>query len=524
MSQPAPVAHENRWKIFAILIFGVSLIVLDTTIVAVSLPTIIRSLGLNLTEAQWVSSLYSVVFAALLLVMGTLGDKFGRTRIFRLGLLVFAIASALAAVSASAGLLIFARGLQGVGGAMILPSTLATINATFRDKERAAAFGIWGAVMASMAAIGPLLGGWLTQTFSWNWIFLINIPIVAGLLLAGISVFRGFDDRGEVTGFDIPGTVLSAIALGFLVYGLIEATTFSWWEPKGETSVLGISPTPFAIAVGIIFAAAFLALESARLRSSRPVLLNLRLFKISSFSNGNITALTVALGEFSALFVLPLYLISVLGLGTIQAGWVLATMSLGSFASGAAARHVAAKFGPARTVVIGLVLEIVGILVTGLLIGPSASAWLLAIVLAVYGMGVGLASAQLASVVLAEVPVTSSGMGSATQSTARQLGSALGVAVAGTVLATSLTASLPDALSAAGAHARAIDGLVSATADSAGSAIPALSEKLGPAIGDVLSNSFSDATAMVLYFSAGVLAVGLISALRLSARQRVVEG
>ncbi|ALA67692.1 hypothetical protein CLAC_08130 [Corynebacterium lactis RW2-5] len=520
MPRTAQTGHENRWKIFAILIFGVSLIVLDTTIVAVSLPTIIRSLSLNLTEAQWVSSLYSVVFAALLLIMGTLGDKFGRTRIFRVGLIVFAVASALAALSASAGLLIFARGLQGVGGAMILPATLATINATFRDKERATAFGIWGAVMASMAAIGPLLGGWLTQTFSWHWIFIINIPIVAGLLLAGIKVFRGFEDRGEVAGFDIPGTLLSAISLGFLVYGLIEATTFGWWTPKGETSIFGLSPTPFYIAVGILFAIAFLVLEGSRLRNGRPVLLDLKLFRIPSFSNGNVTALTVALGEFSALFVLPLYLISVLGLGTIQAGWVLATMSLGSFVSGAAARHVAAKFGPARTVIIGLVLEIAGILVAGLLIGPEASAWLLAVVLAVYGTGVGFASAQLASVVLAEVPVASSGMGSATQSTARQLGSALGVAVAGTVLATSLTSQLPDALATAHVPDAAIDGLTSATADSAGSAIPALTERFGPGIGGVLSNAFADATSMVLYFSAGVLVIGLLSAFRLSIQKK----
>ncbi|QTH59899.1 MFS transporter [Corynebacterium hindlerae] len=508
-------AHENRWKVFAILIFGVSLIVLDSTIVSVSLPAIITSLDLNLTEAQWVSSLYSVVFAALLLLMGTLGDKFGRTKIFAAGLFVFALASGVAAASTSAGLLIFARGLQGVGGAMILPSTLATINATFQDKERATAFGIWGAIMASMAAVGPLLGGWLTQSFSWHWIFLINIPIVLALLIAGFRLFRGFEDRGEVPGFDIPGTVLSALSLGFLVYGLIEATSLGWWTPKSDLNILGISPTPVAILLGLVFAGAFIALENARRRGSRPVLLNLSLFRIGTFSNGNITAMTVALGEFSALFVLPLYLISVLGLGTIHAGWVLATMALGSFLSGAAARHVAAAFGPALTVVIGLVLEIGGILAAGLIIGPDASPWIIAVVLAVYGTGVGLASAQLASVVLADVPVTSSGMGSATQSTSRQLGSALGVAVAGTVLATSLTSRLPSLLTGVGLPDQMAEGLTSATSDSAGAAIPSLTEKFDPAVGEVLRQAFADATSMVMYFSAGVLTIGLLFALGL---------
>lgn len=243
---------SNRWAVLTILMIGVSLIVLDSTIVSVSLPTIITSLNLSLTDAQWVSSLYSVVFAALLLFTGTLGDKFGRVLIFRIGLIVFALASLLAAVSGSAALLILARGLQGVGGAMILPSTLATINTVFRDQERARAFGIWGATMASMAAIGPLLGGWLTQSFSWHWIFLINIPIVIALLIAGHFVF-GPDHKGAIVGFDVPGTLLSALALGLTVFGLIEGTSLGWWN----------SPVPFAIACGLIAAVLFIVLERA---------------------------------------------------------------------------------------------------------------------------------------------------------------------------------------------------------------------------------------------------------------------
>ncbi|BDV24845.1 DHA2 family efflux MFS transporter permease subunit [Corynebacterium ulcerans] len=498
---------SNRWAVLTILMIGVSLIVLDSTIVSVSLPTIITSLDLSLTDAQWVSSLYSVVFAALLLFTGTLGDKFGRVLIFRIGLIVFALASLLAAVSGSAALLILARGLQGVGGAMILPSTLATINTVFRDQERARAFGIWGATMASMAAIGPLLGGWLTQSLSWHWIFLINIPIVIALLIAGHFVF-GPDHKGDIVGFDVPGTLLSALALGLTVFGLIEGTSLGWWN----------SPVPFAIACGLIATVLFIVLERARQRAGKPVLLDVRLFRIGSFSNGNITALTVALGEFSALFVLPLYLISVLRLGTIHAGWVLATLALGSILPGAAARHLAATFGPAITVIIGLVLEVVGIAGAGLLIGPATSAPLIALVLAIYGAGVGLASAQLASVVLADVPVESSGMGSATQSTSRQLGSALGVAIAGTILAVDVVRRVTEGLTNLGMTGSQAEQLAHATADSAGAAIPALAEKMGPDVVSVLSTAFADATSSVLYVSAGVLLLGLISAVRLAKR------
>ncbi|PLV99095.1 MFS transporter [Corynebacterium ulcerans] len=497
----------NRWAVLTILMIGVSLIVLDSTIVSVSLPTIITSLNLSLTDAQWVSSLYSVVFAALLLFTGTLGDKFGRVLIFRIGLIVFALASLLAAVAGSAALLILARGLQGVGGAMILPSTLATINTVFRDQERAQAFGIWGATMASMAAIGPLLGGWLTQSLSWHWIFLINIPIVIALLIAGHFVF-GPDHKGDIVGFDVPGTLLSALALGLTVFGLIEGTSLGWWN----------SPVPFAIAFGLIATVLFIVLERARQRAGKPVLLDVHLFRIGSFSNGNITALTVALGEFSALFVLPLYLISVLRLGTIHAGWVLATLALGSILSGAAARHLAATFGPAVTVIIGLVLEVAGIAGAGLLIGSATSAPLIALVLAIYGAGVGLASAQLASVVLADVPVESSGMGSATQSTSRQLGSALGVAIAGTVLAVDVMRRVTEGLTNLGMTGPQAEQLAHATADSAGAAIPALAEKMGPDVGSVLSTAFADATSSVLYVSAGVLLLGLISAVRLAKR------
>ena len=180
LSTPDP----HRWKALGVLAAGLALIVIDGSIVAVSLPTIISDLSLDLTDAQWVTTSYAVVLSALLLIAGRLGDRLGRRRLLIAGVGEFVLASVLAALSSSGGTLIAARLLQGVGGAAILPSTLSSVNATFRGRERAAAFGVWGAVMAGAAALGPLLGGWLTSSFSWPWIFAVNVPV-------GIAVIAG---------------------------------------------------------------------------------------------------------------------------------------------------------------------------------------------------------------------------------------------------------------------------------------------------------------------------------------------
>ncbi len=172
-----PRVGRREWIGLGVLAAGLSLIVVDGTIVNVSLPVIIDELGLDLTDAQWINSIYSVVFAALLLTAGRLGDRLGRRMLFVAGVVVFIGGSLMAAASESSTALIVARVVQGVGGALVLPCTLSTVNATFRGRDRAIAFGVWGAVISGMAAVGPLLGGWLTTSFTWPWIFLVNVPI-----------------------------------------------------------------------------------------------------------------------------------------------------------------------------------------------------------------------------------------------------------------------------------------------------------------------------------------------------------
>ena len=179
-------AHPLRWKAMPFIALAVSLIIMDATVVNVALPVIVRDLSLSASDAEWINSIYSLVFAALLITVGRIGDLHGRKKLLMVGITVFGLASVLASFSGSGSSLIFARFLQGVGGAMVLPATLSTVNALFKGKERGIAFAIWGSTIGGMAAVGPVVGGWLTTVSSWHWAFLINIPIVVIVLLGAL--------------------------------------------------------------------------------------------------------------------------------------------------------------------------------------------------------------------------------------------------------------------------------------------------------------------------------------------------
>ncbi len=486
------------------------MIVLDGTIVGVALPTIITDLKLDLTQAQWVNAIYSVVFAALLLSAGRLGDRWGRRRMFQVGVIVFLIGSLLAGLATSATPLITARFIQGVGGSFILPTTLSAVNTMFRDRERAAAFGVWGAVMAGMAAVGPLLGGWLTSTFSWEWIFLVNIPF--GLVIIICTWLLVPETATGVTepGADVDGFQLSAIAFGALVFAIIEGPTLGWWKPKAEMNFFGwtwpvtapISIVPIMGAIGLVALVLFVVWERHRARVGRSALLDLRLFDHVTFSWGNVTAGTVAVGEFALVFVLPLFLVNAMAMSVLEAGLVLSAMAAGAFVSGAQARRLSNRLTPANVVLLGLALEVAGVVILALLIHPSLSPWLATAPLLVYGIGLGLASAQLTSLVLSEVPPEQSGQGSATQSTVRQLGAAVGSAVAGTLLSLGLAQTLHTGTQ--------YDELTRSTGG--GILTQLRAQHADPALIHTLTDGFASATRWSILGSAVFLLLGLLGA------------
>lgn len=521
-------AHDNRWRSLVVLSVALSMVVIDGTIVAVAIPDIVADLDLGLSDAQWVSASYAVVLAGLLLSAGRLGDRLGRRRLLVVGVALFLVGSLLSAAASDGGALIGGRLVQGLGAAAILPTTLSTVNATFRGKDRAAAFGVWGAVISGAAAIGPLAGGWLTTSFTWPWIFLVNVPV--GLLVVVGAYLWVPETRTTVTapGLDVDGLLLSGLGFGALVFGLIEGQTLGWWAPKADLEVLGltwstsapVSPVPVLLAVGVVLLVLFVVWERHRARVGRSALLDLDLFRIPTFRWGNVTATTVAVGEFGIIFVLPLFLVNVLALSTLGAGLVLAAMALGAFASGASARHLAERVGAPMVVVIGLVLEVVGVAAVAFVVTPTVSPWLLAGVLVVYGVGLGLASAQLTSTTLARVPPAQSGQGSATQSTVRQVGSALGTALVGSALAVSLASTVPASLDGQGLPPDQVTRLADATSGSAGNVISGLRAQgtggqlgdHGPAVVDALSAGFADATRGSLLVAGVFLLLGLAAA------------
>ncbi|MEO2134323.1 DHA2 family efflux MFS transporter permease subunit [Microbacterium sp.] len=521
---------SRRWIGLVFISLAVALIIVDSTIVNVAIPAIVDDLGITSTQVQWVQEAYTLVFASLLLLFGSLADRIGRRRLLLIGVALFAGASVLASFAPTGDLLILARLIQGVGGAMMLPSTLSLLNATFQGRERGIAFAVWGSTIGGMAAVGPLLGGWLTTSFSWRWAFGINIPL--GVIIAiGVLWAVGESRAKNAPAIDAIGAVLSVILFGALVFGLIEGRTLGWREVNDPFTIGGwswpfsVSPVPVAFAMALLAAVGFVTWSRRQAHRGRPTLLDPRLFSIATFRSGNIAALVVALGEFGIILSLPLWLQFVLGFDALQTGLILIALAAGSFVASGFAGASSGKISAVLIVRAGLVAEIVGVVAAGLVVGWDAgtqSAWLwLLPALFVYGFGVGLATAQLTGVILQDVPVELSGQGSGTQSTARQVGSALGIAILGTVLFTGTAGILSSSLDDRGLPAQERDQIVSAVVDSSGGAIAGLAAN--PATAPIAADAkaaFSDATRLSAFTAGGFLVVGLLATIPLGRERR----
>ncbi|MHA7177982.1 DHA2 family efflux MFS transporter permease subunit [Arthrobacter sp. Sr24] len=513
-----PTTSRRRWLGLVFISLAVSLIIVDSTIVNVAIPAIVDDLGVSSTQVQWIQESYTLVFAALLLVFGVLADRFGRRRLLLLGVIIFASASVLAALSQSGDLLIGSRILQGIGGAMVLPTTLSIINSTFRGKERALAFAVWGSTIGGMSAVGPLLGGWLTTYFSWRWAFGINIPlgviIVIGLLL---SVDES-SDSGSKRAIDFGGAALSIVTCATLVFGLIEGRNYGWLLVDNPFSVGGwtwpfeLSPVPVAFAISVLAGVIFVQNGRSRARRGAATLLDFSLFSIPSFRNGNIAAMIVSMGEFGIILSLPIWLQNVLGYSALQTGLLLLPLAAGSFAASGFAGAFGNKIKPVTIVRVGIGLEIVGVALLGVMISSDTSWGAFVPFLFIYGLGVGLATAQLTGVVLKDISPFKSGQASGTQSTARQVGSALGIAVLGTILFTTATVKLDNSLQEQNLPQTVREKTVTAVVESSGAYISVLQEDpANQVVAEAARDAFSNGTKYSAYFAAGFLTLGLIA-------------
>ncbi len=509
---------QRPWAALGALLAGLSIIIIDGSVVNVLLPDMVNDIGLTQTDAQWVNSIYSLIFAALLITVGSFADRYGRRKLFLIGTVVFMAASLGSASAGDASVLIGFRAVQAMGASMMLPSSIAVINVLFTGERRAAAFGLWGAVFGGAAALGPLLGGFLAEEFSWRWAFLINIPVglaAAVAVMAFVPETRG--PRGN--GFDPVGIVLSTTGLALVVFGLIEAQNYGWWTATsdfdlGPLSIHtgGLSIVPMALGLGVVLIVALVGWEEMRGSRGKAQLFRLDLFGIRRYGFGNVVALVVSLGEFGILFALPLWIQSVHGFDPLVTGAILATLAIGTLSSGGAARHVSAAIGATWVVRLGMVLEIVGIVVIGATVSVTRSPWWLVVGLIVYGLGVGFATAQLTNVVLEDVPDESSGQASAMTSTFRQVGSALGAACLGAVLFGSLGLNLSSALeSEQDLPSAQADRIATAVRESAGQAITKLDEvpELAPEADDS-KVAFTEATRTTAWVAAAFVFLGLL--------------
>ncbi len=502
----------RRWWALAAVALGVSLIVMDATVVNVALPVVIRDLSLSATQAEWMNAVYSLMFAALLHVSGRAGDIWGRRRLFIVGLVVFVAASLMAGASDSAAAIIGARLVQGIGASLMLPSTLSTLNAIFQGRERANAFAVWGSTIGGMAAIGPLVGGWLTTDASWRWAFWMNVPVGAVVLALTLwSVPHTRDETGGRT-LDITGAILSATGLGSIVFALIEGERFGWWWQTSGS----LSPVPILLAVGVLATVAFILSQRRRVRAGLKVLVDLHLFGIRSFRYGAIAALVVALGEFGLLFTLPLLLQNALGYSALGTGWLIVALAAGTFLVSGATPQLTQRMGPRAVVRTGLALEAIAVGGLALTLSSHVASLGVAAWLFLYGLGVGIATAQLTSVILIDVPVHQSGQASGLQSTVRQLGSSLGVALLGTLLIVSLGTFTSSRLEAQGVPADQVQAITESVRGSLGGVIPSLeASKQTWTVGNSASAALIDATRVTTGAASIIILGGLAATLAL---------
>jgi EmrB/QacA subfamily drug resistance transporter len=415
------VTPENKkwWTLGAVSV-GLFMIMLDNTVVNVALPSMRSSLHMSLSELEWVVAGYALTFAAFMLIGGKLADFIGRRLVFMIGLAVFTGASLACGLAPNGGFLIGARIVQGLGGALMNPATLSIIAATFAPRERGRAIGIWAGVSAMALAIGPLVGGLLTEHVNWNWIFFINVPVgLLGLLAIPLFIDESRDTTAEQR-LDLPGLATSALGLFALTYAFIEANTYGWASGR----IIGA----FAVAAASLIA--FVLLE----RHQRAPMLDLSLFRNRTFGGANAAMLFVGLAMFGTFFYVSLYMQNVLKYSPVEAGASFLPMTILIILIAPRAGALTDRVGSRWLVGTGMTLLAV-MLFYYTTLGAHESFWALLPGLLIGGAGMGMTMTPVTAAAMSAVSVDKAGVGSAVLNSARQVGGSLGIAVMGAIVA-----------------------------------------------------------------------------------------
>lgn len=445
MHFPKLATEKNRWFALVFLALGLAIVIIDNSVLNVAIPYILRDLHTTFDGVQWVISGYALIIATLLITAGRLGDVWGRKKIFLLGTIFFAIGSFIASVSQNVMMLFLGEALiEAIGASMMLTSSLSLLVTEFKGKERSLAFGLWGSVAGASGTVGPLLGGYLTTYYSWRWSLRINV-VVSLIAIVGSVFIR--EAKGEGAGkFDFLGMIFSGIGLFFLIFGFIEGQKYGWWSPN-QQFILGsftwpfhvTSIIPFAFCFAALFLVLFILTEYILEDKGQSPLFRLSLFQSRGFTLGLTTLTIVSLGQFGIFFIMPIFLQTVLGLTAFQTGLVFLWSSLSILVFGPASGFISSQIGPKWLITLGmfalaggtfLLRQTISTSSTGLSLGPS---------LILFGIGIGMASAQLTNTILSAVPTRVSGEASAANSTMRQVGTSIGIAIIGVIFSSSLT-------------------------------------------------------------------------------------
>jgi EmrB/QacA subfamily drug resistance transporter len=485
--------YPKRWWALVVLCLSLLVISLDNTILNVALPTLVTDLSASSSQLQWMVDAYVLVFAGLLLTAGALTDRYGRRLGLFSGFVIFAVGSAFAAWSSSPEQLIAWRAVMGIGGALIMPSTLSILTNIFPSNERPKAIAIWTMTAGIGIPIGPVIGGWLLEHFWWGSVFLINIPIIVAALLAGIVLLPESKDPNAKP-LDPGGALLSIAGLGTLIYAIIEAPNHGW------TSASTI--VAFGVAVSIL--TAFVLWER---RVDQPML-DMSLFRNMRFTGASISVTLVFFAMLGMLFSLTQYLQFVLGYDPLQAGIRITPVALGIIAGAGSSTRLASRLGSKIIVTWGLTVVAGGL---GLLstIDTGSGYGLVAAALIVLGYGMGTAMAPATEAIMGAVPKDNAGVGSAVNDATRQVGGALGVAILGSLLSTGYTSSME------GVTANLPAPAASAANDSVGAAVGIAARLGGPegaALASAARAAFIDGMSTSLLVAAGFALAGAIFA------------